>query len=363
MAGRDQSKALRSLFGSTDPAHIRCKTSTLARFTKQLSVLIGSGVPLHEALDSLTRLHTDNLSIFVIPEVSSKVTRGYRFSSALAQFPRVFPNTYTALIRASEETGSLQPVLDKLSEWLEKQDSIERHVKKALTYPVFVIVLAGILTMLLFKTVVPQILETVVALGAELPLPTKILMFIISAIESPLFWFLVVSLASLVIYYLRTPKGYLQTITILHFSPILGEILMASGNSRYSNTLSMLVESGVDIIRSCRIAAEASGNPLIVNDSIRVVKELREGRYFREALESRPFYPLMLINMVGVGDETGRMAELLGRSGALLEEETMYRLDSFVNLLEPIILAGVSLIVGSVLVAIMLPMANLVSAL
>ena len=210
---------------------------------------------------------------------------------------------------------------------------------------------------------VPQILDTVVALGAELPLPTKILVLTITAIESPLFWFLVIAVTSLVVYYLRTPKGNLQFITFLHFSPVLGEILMASGNSRYSNTLSMLVGSGVDIIRSCRIAAEASGNPLIINDSIRIVKELREGRYFRETLEARPFYPLLMVNMVGVGDETGRMSELLQRSGVLLEEETMFRLDTFVNLLEPIILAGVSLIVGSVLVAIMLPMANLVSAL
>lgn len=363
MAGRDHTQALRFLFGSTDPALIRCDTPTLARFTKQLAVLVGSGVPLHEALESLTIVQSDDLSIFVIPEISGRVLNGHRFSTALGQYPRVFPKTYVALIRGSEETGSLHPVLERLGEWLEKQDRIEKHVKKAFTYPTFVIILAGLLTLLLFKTVVPQILETMTGLGAELPLPTKILLFIISTLENPVFWFLFIALSSGVFYFFRSPKGYEKVMGVLHFSPVVGAILTASGTARYSNTLSMLVGSGIDIIRSCRIAAEASGNPLIVNDSIRVVKDLREGQYLCDVLGARPIYPSLMVQMVRVGDETGKLPYLLRRIAGLLEEETMYRLDTFVNLLEPVVLAGVSLVVGSVLIAIMLPMSNLVSAL
>ena len=130
LAGRYKPQALRAFFSSTDPAHITCSTTALASFTKQLSVLFGAGVPLHEALDSLTRVQTDNLSIFVIPELRTMVVNGHRFSNALAKYPKVFPRTYVALVRGSEETGELQLVLNQISEWLEKQDKLQRHVKR-----------------------------------------------------------------------------------------------------------------------------------------------------------------------------------------------------------------------------------------
>ena len=187
---------MRAFFSSTDPAHITCSTTALASFTKQLSVLFGAGVPLHEALDSLTRVQTDNLSIFVIPELRTMVVNGHRFSSALSKYPKVFPRTYVALVRGSEETGELQFILNQISEWLEKQDKLQRHVKKALTYPSFVISLAAILTLILFKTVIPQLLETVVGLGAELPLPTKVLMGLVWLVGQPLFWLLAVFLVA-----------------------------------------------------------------------------------------------------------------------------------------------------------------------
>lgn len=324
---------------------------------------MGSGIPLHEALDSLTRVQSDSLSVFVIPEVCNKVSNGYRFSSAIARFPKVFPKTYVALIRGSEETGNLMLVLDHLAEWLERQTTLQQHVKKALTYPIFVIALASVLTLILFKTVIPAILETVVSLGAELPLPTKILLAIITMLESPVFWVFAVAAVAGIAWYLRTEKGWHKFLVACHYTPVLGGILTYSGASRFALTLSMLMESGVDIIRCAVIAADSSGNPLIQKDSIRVVQGLREGRYLSDILEFSPYYPGVLVNMVKVGDESGHMAEAVQKCAGLLEEDTMYRVDMFMNLLEPIVLAGVSLLVGSVLIAILLPMSNMISAL
>lgn len=354
---------MKAFFFSTDPAHIRCSTSELARFTKQVAVLFGSGVPLHEALEALARVQADTLSIFVIPELRSAVMNGHRFSAALARYPKVFPKTYTSLIRGSEETGELQSVMDQLSVWLEKQDKMQRHVKKALTYPTFVIGLAFLLTFVLFKTVIPQIMDTVINLGADLPAPTQFLLFIIAVIEQPVSWLLAAAGLATLVWYLRTPRGYQQALLFFHYTPVIGGILTYSGSARYTGTLAMLLRSGVDIIRSCHIAAEASGNPLIRLDSPRVLKEIRGGQYLGEVLEGRPYYPPLLVDMVKVGDESGQMAEILRRSAGLLEEDTLHRIDMFMNLLEPIVLAGVSLIVGSVLVAVLLPMSNLISAL
>lgn len=283
--------------------------------------------------------------------------------NSLAKYPKVFPRTYTALVRGSEETGELQFVLNQLSEWLEKQDKLQRHVKKALTYPSFVIVLAALLTLILFKTVIPQLLETVVGLGAELPLPTKILLAVVWTVEQPLFWLLLVLAVAAVVWYFRTPKGYQQLLLASHYAPVIGGILTSAGAARYASTLSMLLKSGVDIIRACKIAADASGNPLLQQDSNRVLQSLREGQYLSEVLGARTYYPMILSDMIKVGDETGEMAKIINQCGQMLEDDTMHRIDMFMNLLEPIVLAAVSFIVGSVLIAVLMPMSNLISAL
>lgn len=363
MAGRERSRSLRHFFSSTDPAYIRCSSTELGNFTKQLNVLLAAGIPIHEALHSMTGVDGDSLSIWVTPELRYKLTNGQRFSSALREFPRVFPKIYVALIRGAEESGQLVKVLELLEDWLEKQNKLEKQLKKALTYPLFVISLALGLTLLLFKTVIPGLLDTVVGLGGELPVPTQILMTIILVLDHPLFWFLLLVLVVCIVLYLRNPEGYQQFLRACQYVPILGGILTYAGGARYSHTLGMLLTSGVDIIRAARFAADASGNVLIQEDAYRVVKALSEGTPFSDILGDRLLYPPLLIDMVKVGDETGRMADLVGRSGVLLEDDTMHRVGMMMNLLEPVVLGGVSLLVGSVLVAIVMPMSNILTAL
>lgn len=325
--------------------------------------MVNAGVPLHEALDALTQYQSDPLSLWVTPDLCKRISHGSRFSVALSKYPKVFPKTYVALVRGSEETGRLAAVLEQVTLWLDRQDKIEKQVKKALTYPVFVIVLAGFLTFCLFKTVIPAILKTVVGLGAELPLPTKILMGILATLEHPIFWLLVVASVAFAAWFLRTPSGYQRFILFCHYTPLLGGILTSSGTSRFAHTLAMLLSSGIDVIRAVSIAAESSGNPLIKADSIRVIRELREGNYLSDILDGRGLYPPLLVDMVKAGDESGQSAELIEHCSKMLEEDTLHRLDVFMNLLEPIILAAVSIGVGSVLVAILLPMSNLIAAL
>lgn len=355
---------MKTLFASTDSSNFRCDPASLAVFTKQLAVLTGSGIPLHEALDSLTESEgAKTIGSLIVPELRYAVSNGHRFSSALARFPLVFPKTYVALIRGSEETGEIVNVLDKLGSWLETQNRIRMQVKKALTYPVFVIVLTAILTLILFKSFVPQILDTVVDLGAELPLPTRIMMGIVALLDSPLFWFLLVNLIAVTVWYLRTEKGYRRFLYICNSLPLLGPILLTSNGAKYALSLSMLLGSGVEVLRSTALAAEASGSPFHEWDAKRMLRDLREGISLGQALSGSPFYPPLLVDMALVGEESGRTVDLLARCAQLLEEDTRHRLEMLINLLEPLILGGVSLIVGAILVAVMLPMANMISAL
>lgn len=326
-------------------------------------MLLNSGVPMHEALECLMRVQNDNLTLWVIPDLCKRVMNGHRLSTCVAHFPRVFSPTYIALIRASEETGKLVKVLDQLAEWLERREKIERHVRKALTYPIFVMVIAVILTLGLFRTVIPGILETVVGLGVDLPLPTRILMTIVSLIEQPLAWLLALAVLIAVAVYIRTAEGWERFLIAMSHFPVVGPILQYSTSSRYANTMSMLMDSGVDIIRSAKIAANASANPLLERDAIRVAKALREGRYYSEVLAESHLYPALFIYMVKVGDESGKLATLVKRCGDMMEEDTIHKVDVFLNLLEPFVLSAISIGVGFIVVAVLLPMSTLVSAL
>ena len=354
---------MKTFFTSTDPTQVSCSASTLSRFTRQLSVLLGAGIPMHEALESLMRVQSDSLSIWVTPEVYKRIVHGHRLSTSLAQFPRVFPSTYVAMIRASEETGKLVAVLDRLGDWLDRREQIQRHVKKALTYPFFVVLVAFILTLGLFRTVIPGILETVIGLGVELPTPTRILLWMVYLVEQPLTWFVVAALLIALILYARTPQGWGRMLFAFNHVPVLGGVLMYSSSARYSHTMSMLLDSGVDIIRAAKISADASGSPLIKLDSDRITKELREGRYFNEILNGSLVYPPLLTDMVQVGDESGRMAGMLAKCGELMEQDTLHRVDTFLNLLEPLVLATISIGIGFIIVAVLMPMSSIVSAL
>jgi type IV pilus assembly protein PilC len=318
---------------------------------------------MHEALESLMKVQSDSLSIWVTPEIHKRVIHGHRLSASLAQFPRVFPSTYVAMIRASEETGKLVAVLDRLGDWLDRREEIQRHVMKALTYPALVILVAFVLTLGLFKTVIPGILETVIGLGVDLPTPTKLLLWIVYLVEQPLTWFALVAMIVTLILYAKTPEGWERLLFAFNHVPVLGGVLIYSSTARYSHTMSMLLDSGVDIIRAAKISADASGSPLVRLDSVRITKELREGRYFNEILKGTTVYPPLLTDMVEVGDESGRMAAMLTKCGEILEQDTMHRVDVFLNLLEPLVLATISVGIGFVVIAVLMPMSSIVSAL
>lgn len=354
---------MKAFFSSTDPTQVSCSATTLSRFTRQFATLLAAGIPMHEALESLTRVQTDSLSLWVTPELCKRITHGHRLSTCLAHFPRTFPATYVALVRASEETGKLVLVLEQLSDWLERREKIERHVKKALTYPIFVLLVALILTLALFRTVIPGILETVLGLGVELPGPTKVLLTAVDIIESPITWFLLTAVVIAFTMYARTTEGWERILTVSSYTPVLGGVLTFSTTARYAHTMAMLMDSGVDIIRASKIAADASGNPLIKRDSIRVTKQLREGQYYSDVLEGSYIYPRLLIDMIRIGDESGRVGALVKRCGDLMEDTTYHKVDIFLNLLEPMVLAGISVGVGFIVVSVLMPMSSIVSAL
>lgn len=354
---------MKALFFTTDPKRVTCSTTTLSRFTKQMSVLLNSGIPMHDSLGTLMKVQSDSLSVWVTPEIHKAVTNGHRFSSAIARFPRIFNTTYVSLMRAAEETGKLVKSLEQLSDWLERREMIERHVRKSLTYPLVILVVAFFLTLGLFQTVIPGILETITSLEVPLPWPTITLLKSVALAKHPLTWLLLATSLISAIVYLRSDEGWNRLLTLVVRAPVVGPIVVFSTASRYAQAMSMLMDSGVDIVKACQIAASASGNPLIQNDSHRVVNGLKEGRYFHEVLEASDLYPPLMIDMIRVGDESGKLPHLLARCGSIMEQDTLYKVDTFLNLLEPLVLSSISICVAFIIIAVLMPMSTLVSAL
>ena len=342
---------------------VRCSTSELLTFTKQMSVLVGSGIQVHHALESLKSSGTDKLSLQVLPQLTQQLTRGGRFSTALSRFPRTFPPTYIALIRSGEETGRLHHVLDELSIWVEKRDKLNKVVKKALTYPVFVAVISIVLTFVLFRTVIPAILQTVLDLGVALPWPTKLLLTLVNVIGSPITWFLTALMLGGLIRYFGTFEGQRRWLALCCSVPALGQVLVWSATSRFSNALAMLISSGVDIVRACRISLEATGLPLMQDDITRIIAGLAEGDVLSDVLYASPLYPRLLPAMLSVGEESGNLPRMLRKCSQILEEDVLEKVEAFTALLEPVILGFISAGVGFIVIAVMLPISSMVSAL
>lgn len=340
-----------------------CSSEDLGAFTKQLSTLVGSGVPLHRAVEILAGSDTHVLYERVLPELLRRMEHGQSLSRSAALFPQVFPPTYVSLLGAAEKSGALVVALNRLTEWLDRSVAQTRKVKKALTYPMVVLALCLGLTFLLFKTVIPGILETTLGLGVEFPWPTKMLNFMVQAIEQPVFWFLVVVLGAAFIYFVNSPEGKYRVWALGSVTPVVGPILIQSAASRYTFTLAMLCQSGVDLTRATRDAARASGSLLVEEDSARVYTQLRQGKRLSTVLADQMPYPLLLTQMLQVAEEVGDFDRFMARACKLLEEDTEYRLDRLGQLLEPLIMAGLSLFVGFVMVATILPLANLASSL
>ena len=346
------------------PDQLTCPDVSLANFTKQLATLVASGISLLDSLASLARDESDEVIYrTVVPDLSRRVAHGSRLSVAMGAYSRIFPKTYLALVKAAEETGNLAPVLTDLGVWLDRKEQGRQHIKKALSYPAVIVIVSGVLTIGLFQTVIPGILETVLGLGVALPAPTRLLLFMVAVVKHPLTWVFAFLAVGATIAHLRTEKGWFQLLRLLDSAPLIGDILRTASASRYALTLAMLMERGVDILRAVRIASEATGSPLLEQDCTRVSRGIREGHGLGEMMRGYALYPSLMAGLIEVGDESGQLTDMLRRAGDVLAEDVAHRVNTFLNLLEPIVLGVLSIAVGFVVVAILLPIASLTASL
>ncbi|MBX3169606.1 MAG: type II secretion system F family protein [Candidatus Eremiobacteraeota bacterium] len=343
------------------PRTARVPKMLVAYFARQLSVMLRNGVTLLRGLETLSvQLEYPHFGV-VVEAVAQEVSDGEKFSRALSHYPRVFSDIFINAVQVGEETGGLDQSLNMLADWLEREERLERKLVAAFTYPFTVLVVSSLLTLLLFTTVLPTFARIFAEMNVPLPWLTWVVMQITALVCTPIFW-LVLLLAVTLGYRAwvqawRSPRQARALYHAFHRLPAIGATLRHGGLARYCAASHAMLHSGVTLLKTARMSGQASANPLLDHDSRRVAKCLESGEKLADALMLEPrLYSITMLQMVKAGEESALLAEMFLRVGQYHELEMESTIDQLSSTLEPILLLGVALMVGSIVLSIYLPM-------
>ena len=337
----------------------------LAVFTRQFSVMIDAGLPLVQCLDILGSQEDDKNFAAVILATRTDVESGASLADAMRKHPRTFDPLFTNMIAAGEAGGILDTILKRLATYIEKAVKLAGQVKSAMIYPVAVVVIAGVVVGVILWKVIPTFAQLFAGLGAELPLPTRIVIMLSNNLVS---YFLPLAVVAGIAGYLftnyyKTQPGRRVVDGILLKTPILGDILRKIAVARFCRTLATLISSGVPILDGLDITAKTSGNA-IVEDAVMVTrKSIERGETISAPLKATAVFPSMVTQMIGVGEATGALDTMLAKIADFYEEEVDTAVAGLLTLLEPIMIALLGVVVGGIVIAMYLPIFDLISKL
>ncbi len=338
---------------------------SLAVFTRQFSVMIDAGLPLVQCLEILGTQEDDKNFSGVILATRGDVESGASLADAMKKHPKVFDPLFTNMIAAGEAGGILDTILKRLATYIEKNVKLKGQVKSAMIYPIAVIVIAAVVVGVILWKVIPTFANMFAGLGAELPLPTRIVIAASNGIVrfGPL---IIVGIAAglygLKQYY-ATPNGRRTIDAIVLKMPILGLLMRKIAVARFCRTLSTLLASGVSILEALDITARTAGNA-IVEDAIQTTrKSIERGETIAQPLKDTAVFPPMVVQMIGVGEATGALDTMLGKIADFYEEEVDVAVAGLLTLMEPLMIAFLGGIVGGIVIAMYMPIFGLISKL
>jgi type IV pilus assembly protein PilC len=343
----------------------KVKDKELAVFTKQFSVMIDAGLPLVQCLDIMATQHENRTFQDVLFQVRNDVEGGSTLADAMKRHPKVFDNLFTNMIAAGEAGGILDTILQRLTVFIEKMVKLKRAVRSASIYPsVIVAVAVGVVTIIMLK-VIPIFATLFEGLGADLPLPTLIVMRI-SHLLGQFFIFILAAIILAVFgirYYYKTEGGRLVIDKLLLTVPIFGVVLKKIAVARFSRTLSTLLVSGIPILEGLDITARTAGNKIIENALLRTRKTVEEGKTIVEPLKQSALFPPMVVQMIGVGEQTGELDQMLTKIADYYDEEADVAIANFLTLLEPLLIVFLGVVVGGIVVSMYLPLFTMIAKL
>jgi len=356
---REAPKRARLFSGAT-----AIKTRDVVIFTRQFATMINAGLPLVQSLDILAK-QTENKALSdVTRAVVYDVESGHTLADAFAKHPKAFPDLYVNMVAAGEAGGILDTILLRLATFLEKSDALVRKVKGAMVYPAVIFAVAGIAIAVLLIFVIPTFQSMFASVKMELPLPTRI---VIGASQLLIHWWwmiILVAVGAVFLFrrYYATPNGRKQVDAAMLRAPVLGDLLRKSAVSRFTRTLGTLISSGVSILDGLEITAKTAGNRVIHDAVMESRQSIAGGETIAAPLEKSKVFPPMVISMIAVGESTGGLDEMLSKIADFYDEEVDVAVSALLSLMEPIMIVVLGVVVGGMVVAMYLPIFDMVNA-
>ena len=335
----------------------------LAIFTRQFSVMIDAGLPLVQCLEILGNQEEDKNFSAVILSTRAEVESGASLADAMRKHPKAFDDLFTNMIAAGEAGGILDTILKRLAVYIEKAVKLKGQVKSAMIYPIAVISIAALVVGVILWKVIPTFANLFAGLGAELPLPTRVVIALSNNLVrfGP---FLLLGLGAMAYgfkAYYATPGGR-KTIDALSLKIlVIGPLLRKIAVARFCRTLSTLLASGVSILEALDITARTSGNAVVEEGILTTRKSIERGETIAEPLKKTQVFPSMVVQMIGVGEATGALDTMLAKIADFYEEEVDVAVAGLLTLLEPIMIAFLGGVVGGIVIAMYLPIFDLIS--
>lgn len=346
------------LFGSKK----KIKPGDVAIFSRQMSTMMSAGVPLVQSLELISRGNQNPAMAEMVMGIKVNIEGGSSFSESLAKYPLQFDDLFVNLVEAGERSGALEALLDKIATYKEKTESIKKKVKKAMTYPSAVLVVAFIVTGILLYFVVPQFEDLFKGFGADLPAFTQMVIAMSRFIQDK--WWLIAAVIGGAVFtfgyfYPRSLKMRRFLDRALLKVPVIGQIMYKSAVARFARTLSTMFAAGVPLVEALDSVARAAGN-IVFHDAIMIMKDqVSTGQQLQLTMQQSALFPPMATQMVAIGEESGSLDEMCAKVAEFYEAEVDNLVDSLSSLLEPMIMAILGVLVGGLVVAMYLPIFQL----
>jgi type IV pilus assembly protein PilC len=334
----------------------------IAIFTRQFSVMIDAGLPLVQCLEILASQQEHKVFKRTLIQIRQDVESGSTLADAMRKHPKVFNELFTNMIAAGEAGGILDTILQRLATYIEKAVKLNSQVKSAMIYPVAVISIATIVVIVILWKVIPTFASLFAGLGAELPLPTRVVIALSHFIGD--FWWLMTIVISGTIFALRkyheTYKGKRVLDGIVLKMPVMGLLMRKIAVARFCRTLATLTSSGVPILDGLTITAKTAGNAIVEDAIMKTRKSVEEGKTISEPLGDTEVFPSMVVQMIAVGEQTGALDTMLSKIADFYEEEVDTAVAGLMKLLEPILIAFLGVAIGGIVIAMYMPMFALI---
>ena len=341
----------------------KAKDKDLAIYTRQFSTMIDAGLPIAQCLGILAEQSDSKVLRTCTAGIAKDVEAGTTLAEAFRKYPKTFDDLFTNLLEAGESGGVLDTVLQRLSSYIEKAASLKRKVKSAMVYPITIISVALLVVIFMMTFIIPTFATMFKNLGADLPLPTKIVLWLSEFTQR---WIIAIGIAAAAIVwgikkYYTTENGSMVIDAMMLKWPVIGMLIRKVAVARFTRTLGTLISSGVPILEALRITARSAGNRVVEKAVMQARAAVSTGRTLAEPLRATPVFPPMVLHMISVGETTGALDAMLTKIADFYDDEVDSAVSALTSLLEPLMIVFLGVVVGGLVVAMYLPIFRLVT--